>query len=117
MFAGRGLDEPVVVPWLFRLLRRLDLEKIRIVDFATIFAQSPLTEDNIVGWNLLHFGEHRRAVRLGGVDAEHSDRLEIMEHTGIAADLDRARLRAVNLRCIALGKAPRRVVEVPVESF
>jgi hypothetical protein len=42
---------------------------------ATILAQPPFAEDNIVSRNLLHFGEHRRAVRLGGVDVERGDRL------------------------------------------
>src|SRR5262245_31234561 len=114
LLARHGRDELVEVPGPARLLGRLDLEHVHVVDLAAVRQDAPLAEQRIVGRHVLH-GRDRLAAVAGVTD--RLDRLEIVQHGGIDAGLHHGRVVSVVARGPALAPRPRARRQVPIEGL
>src|SRR5580704_4167543 len=114
-FFGRdGGAQLVKVAGIFRFFRRLNLKQIGRVDFAAVGADIAFAEQRIVGWDVLHLGDHGLAIR-GAF--EGCDRLEIMQGRSVAAGLVHVGEFARPLGLPALGPGAGAVVHVPIEGL
>src|SRR4029453_3736246 len=111
LLSGDGRPDLVVVPWILRLRRLLDLDQIRRVNLAPVRANSSLAEERIVGRHLLHLGDDLGAV----VALERLDGLQIVERPRVDAGVDHRRMDLPVALGEALREGARLVVQVPVE--
>src|SRR5262249_38087931 len=113
LLRGDRCADLVVVPWVLRLRRLLDLNEIRGMDLAAVDANRPLAEERIVGRHLLHLGDDLGAL----VALERLHGLQVVQRPRVYARVDHRGMDLPVTLGEALGERARLVVHVPVKGL
>src|SRR5258706_5040495 len=106
------LDDFVVVPGIFRLVRLLDLKQVHIVQLPAIGADRSLAEQRIIRRQLLHLVHDSLAV---GRAFEGIHGAQVVKNDAIDAGLHRCGIAIPVSRSEALTPGPWRFVQIPIE--